>query len=141
VFVKRLRKEIGVDYDSYERIFNTVNELSFIGYYLVGNIIEPEYIFLNYITSLIWNNYHFLLFITAFITIYFFYESMSYEIDTVSFPFSVFIFTTIQYSYYFRILRLGIAASIVAYSLRFIKEGKNKSVLFQKEWLEKINDD
>jgi len=61
--------------------------------------------------------------------------------DTVSFTFAVFIFTTTQYFYYFGIVRLGIAASIVAYSLRFIKEGKNKSVLFQKEWLEKINDD
>lgn len=129
VFVMGLRKEIGVDYGSYERIFNTVNELGFIGYYLAGNIIEPGYIFLNYIISLIWNNYHFLLFITAFITIYFFYESMSYEMDTVSFTFAVFIFTTTQYFYYFGIVRLGIAASIVAYSLRFIKEGKNKSFI------------
>jgi len=73
VFVMGLRKEIGVDYDSYERMFDSIKDLGFLGYYSQGNVIEPGYVFLNYLVSLFNLNYNFLLFVSSFITIYFFY--------------------------------------------------------------------
>lgn len=126
VFVMGLRKEIGVDYGSYEKMFNSIKDLGFLGYYSRGNVIEPGYVFLNYLVSLFNLNYNFLLFVTSFITIYLFYEAISYEIQNISFALAVFIFSTTQYFYYFGIVRLGIAASIIAFALRFIKEGNKK---------------
>lgn len=126
IFVLGLRYETGYDYYAYENIFNTVSDLGFFGYYNQGNIIEPGYVFLNYLVSFFNLNYNFLLFITAFITIYFFYKAISYEIENISFALAIFIFSTTQYFFYFGVVRMGIAVSIISFALRFIKEGNKK---------------
>lgn len=124
VFVMAFRT-IGVasDDDSYVTIFNNVIELGPFQYFLQSRI-EFGYLFVNYIVSLITDNYFVLSFIVTLVPMFLFYKALEYEANHLNLFIGVFIFGTTMYLYFFGITRLFIAVSIVVFAYRYIFEKK-----------------
>lgn len=120
--------KVGVDDFNYLRIYNNINSLSFADYYKYFTT-EPGYYLLNRIVYLLFNDFQWLIIITSFFIVFSFFSAMSEETKNISLPFAVFVFSTTQYLYYFGIIRLGIAAAIVALGYKFIFEGKRKKFI------------
>ncbi len=121
---------VGVDDGAYKNIFNDVVNYGPIEKFLQTTI-EPGYLILNYIISFFTKDFQVVLFITSCIPIVLYYKAIEYERKNVNFFLTVFLFGTLLYLYFFGIIRLFIAASIVTYALRYVFEKKSlKYILF-----------
>lgn len=119
---------VGVDGSNYYYNYLKVNAVDFITYYET-HVTEPGF-YLLYRISYILGDHQWLFIISAFITVFFFYRALSYEIDKINFPLAIFIFASTQYFYYFGIMRMGIAVAIIAFAYKFILEKKVKKYIF-----------
>ncbi|MFW6008129.1 MAG: EpsG family protein [archaeon] len=119
---------IGVDGRSYLNIYNNINSLGILEYYQ-HYIHEPGYVIFNKVIYLIFNDFQWIIILSSFFIIYGFYKAIEYEIENISLPLAVFIFATTQYYYYFGIIRLGMAVSIVVMAYRYIIENKKKKYI------------
>ncbi|ANU22485.1 EpsG family protein [Planococcus donghaensis] len=130
IFIMGFRDvSIGVDGYSYLNGYINANSTNIFQYY-GSNITEPGF-YVLYKISYFLGDFQWLFILTATITICFFYKAMSYEINNISFALVIFIFATTQYFYYFGILRMGIAVSIIAFAYRYIIENdKKKFIIF-----------
>ncbi|MEF2093909.1 EpsG family protein [Bacillus sp. CFBP9009] len=130
IFIMGFRDlSIGVDGYSYLSGYNYANSTTVFQYYRTS-VTEPGFYLLYRIAYLL-GDFQWLLIFAATITIYFFYKSLSYEVNNINFALIVFIFATTQYFYYFGIMRMGIAAAIIAFAYRYIIENnKKKFILF-----------
>ena len=114
---------VGVDDLTYERIFETIRQIGPVQHF-INTTMEPGYLFLNYIIGIFTDDFQVVLVVIAVIGIFFFYKAIEYERKNINLFLAVFIFSTILYFYYIGIMRLFLAASIVAYALRFVFEKK-----------------
>lgn len=114
---------VGVDDDSYNIVFYNVAQNGFIKEFL-NTTMEPGYLLFNELISLFTNNFHVVIFITTLIPVFLYYKALEYESDKISMFWAVFLLGSILFIYFCGITRLFIAASIVAYSLRFVMEKK-----------------
>ncbi len=130
-FLMGLRStSVGVDDLNYFRDYNMANNLSVLEYYLITPR-EPGYYLLNRLVFLLFDDFRFLIFITSFITILFFYLFFYSQNSKISLGLAVLIFSSTQYFFYFGIIRLGLAVSIVSYGYTFlINQNKKKFVFF-----------
>ncbi|MEW9671327.1 EpsG family protein [Ammoniphilus sp. 3BR4] len=130
IFVMGFRDiSIGVDGLSYLEIYYFANSVGVLEFYQT-RVTEPGFYLLNRI-SYILGDEQWLLILSSIITIFLFYKALSYEIDKINLSLVVFVFSTTQYFYYFGIMRMGIAVSIIAFAYRYIIEGhKKKFILF-----------
>lgn len=120
---------VGVDGFSYFRGYNIANSVGVVEYFQT-KVTEPGF-YLLYRISYIFGDVQWLFILSAFITIFFFYKALSYDIDKVNFPLAIFIFSSTQYFYYFGIMRMGIAVALVVFAYRYIIENNNrKFILF-----------
>jgi len=125
IFVMGFR-EIGVGLDdlNYLMVYNgVIDSTSILDYYRI-DIIEPGFYFLCRFVYYVFNDFQWVVILTSIITISCFYKAIEYEIENISLGLAIFIFSTTQYFYYFGILRLGVAASLIAISYRYILENK-----------------
>jgi hypothetical protein len=129
IFVMGFRAQTAVDDQNYLAGYNFINSMSIVDYYKY-RATEPLFVLLNYFVKYVFNDFQWLLIITSAATIFFFFKAISYENENISLPFAVFIFSLTQYFYYFGILRLGLAASLIAYGYRFVIEHKRKKFIF-----------
>ena len=130
IFIMGFREyTIGVDGASYIRGYNIANSMSFIDYYSSFTT-EPGFYLLYRLVYFIFNDYQWLFIITAAITIACFYKAFSYEIDNISLGLAVFIFASTNYFYYFGIMRMGVAVSIVAVAYRYILQNEKKKYIW-----------
>jgi len=118
---------VGVDGLNYYNNYFLVNSMDLITYYQ-NYVTEPGF-YLLYRISYFLGDAQWLFIISAFITVFLFYQSLSYEMDKISLPLAVFIFATTQYFYYFGIMRMGIAVAIIAFAYRYVIEGNKKKFL------------
>ncbi|WLR41571.1 EpsG family protein [Bacillus carboniphilus] len=118
---------VGVDGLNYYRNYIIANNIDIISYYQTYYT-EPGF-YLLYRISYILGDVQWLFILSAAITIFFFYKALSYEIDKINFTLAIFIFATTQYFYYFGIMRMGIAVSIVVFAYRYIIEGRKKKFI------------
>ncbi len=124
VFIFGFRESgIGVDDPSYETIFNSTALNGVINEFL-NTTMEPGYLLLNYIVSIFTSNFQVMIFITTLIPVFLYYKALEYESDKISMFWGVFFLGTILFIYFCGITRLFIAASIIAYGLRFVMEKK-----------------
>ena len=124
-----LRKSgVGVDDWQYEQIYNRVRVHGPIVEFLQETM-EPGYLILNYIVGIFTSNFQVFLFIVSLISILFYYKAIEYERKNVNLFLVVFLFGTIMYLYFFGIIRLFLASSIIAYSLRYVFEKKSKKFI------------
>lgn len=114
---------VGVDDNSYKRIFEEVSHYGVLGQFF-RTTMEPGYLTLNYIVSLFTDNFQVMLFITAAIPIFLYYKALEYESDKISMFWGVFLTGTLLFIYFCGITRLFIASSIIAYGFRFVLEKK-----------------
>ena len=110
---------VGVDDKTYERIYNQVIDNGPIQIFLQTTM-EPGYLILNYIISLFTSNFQYALVILTFIPMVFYYKALYYERKNINMFLGVFLFGTLLYIYFYGIIRLFIAASIVTYAYKFI---------------------
>ncbi len=130
IFIMGFREyTIGVDGANYIRGYNIANSVSF-GEYYTNRVTEPGFYILYRLVYFIFNDYQWLFISTAIITIACFYKAFSYEIDNISLGLAVFIFASTQYFYYFGIMRMGIAVSIVAVAYRYIIQNEKKKYIW-----------
>lgn len=124
IFVMGFRSfTVGVDGLNYIIGYEYANSVS-VWHYYSTKVTEPGFYLLYRLVYFIFDDYQWLFIISAFITILFFYKALKYEINNISLPFAVFVFSTTQYFYYFGIMRMGIAVAIVSYAYRFVIEEK-----------------
>lgn len=120
---------VGIDDYAYNRIFNNVITHGPITEFLQTTM-EPGYLILNYIIGLFTKDFQAVLLITSCIPIMLYYKAIEYERKNVNLFLAVFLFGALMYLYFFGIIRLFIAASIVTYALRFVFEKKNIKYVF-----------
>lgn len=129
IFVMGFRDlSVGVDGRSYLKIYNNINSLGIFEYYQ-HYIHEPGYVIFNRLIYLIFDDFQWVIILSSVFIIYGFYKAIEYEIENISLPLAVFLFSTTQYYYYFGIIRLGMAVSIVVVAYRFIIENKKKKYI------------
>lgn len=131
IFVMGFR-EVGVGLDdlNYLRLYNrVVNSSNILDYYRT-NVIEPGFYFLCRLVHYIFADFQWVIILTSIITIFYFYKAIEYEIENIPLGLAVFIFSTTQYFYYFGILRLGVAVSLIGFAYRYILENKNGKYIF-----------
>ena len=119
---------VGVDDKTYERIFNQVMENGPIQVFLQTTM-EPGYLILNYVISLFTDNFQYALIILTFIPMVLYYKALYYERERINLFLGVFLFGTLLYIYFYGIIRLFIAASIVAYAYKWIFEKQTKKYI------------
>lgn len=110
---------VGVDDFAYSKIYQQVIDNGPINVFL-KNTMEPGYLILNYIVSFITKDFQYALIIITFIPMFLYYKALIYERKNISLFLSVFIFGTILYIYFYGIIRLFIASSIIAYAIRYV---------------------
>lgn len=120
---------VGVDDKTYARIFNTVKLEGPISVFL-NTTMEPGYLIINYIFSIFIEDFQYVLPLLTIIPLFFYYKAMTYEKDNINLFIATFLFGTVLYFYFYGIIRLFIAASIVAYAYRYIFEKKTKKYIF-----------
>jgi hypothetical protein len=123
IFVMGFRAQTAVDDMNYLRGYLEITSMPINEYYEFRKT-EPLFVLLNYFTKFIFDDYQWLIVISTIITIYFFYKALSYELDKISYPLAIFIFSLSHYFYFFGILKLGLAASIIAFGYRYILKEK-----------------
>lgn len=129
IFVLGFRDiSIGVDGYSYFDNFVTANSMGVIAYYQTY-VTEPGF-YLLYRVAYLLGDFQWLFIMTAIITIYLFYKAVGYETEKINLALAIFILASTQYFYYFGIMRMGIAVAIIAYSYRYIIEGKKLKFIF-----------
>lgn len=114
---------VGVDDISYQRTFINVSSIGPIQQF-INTKMEIGYLILNYIISLFTDNFQVVIFITTLIPLILYYKAFEYEKENLSLFWTIFFFGTFLYLYFCGIIRLFIATSIIAYSLRFVFEKK-----------------
>lgn len=114
---------VAVDDVSYERIFENTATNGFINQF-IETTMEPGYLLLNYIVSLFTDDFQVIIFIITVIPVFLYYKALEYESDKISMFWGVFLLGTMLFIYFTGITRLFIAASIIAYGLRFVMEKK-----------------
>ena len=112
---------VGVDDKTYEKIFYEINNYGFYDFFMSTKM-EPGYLILNQIVSIFTNDFQVFLYIVSLIPILFFYKAIEYERKNVNFFLVIFLFGTLLYLYFFGIIRLFIATSIMAFAIRYIFE-------------------
>lgn len=120
-------KSVGVDGFNYYNNYLIANSLDIVSYYQ-EYITEPGF-YLLYRISYLLGDFQWLFILTAIITLYFFYKALAHESSKINFALAIFIFSTTQYFYYFGIMRMGIAVSIIAFSYQYIIKGNNKKFI------------
>lgn len=110
---------VGVDDITYKSIFEEVGRNGFINVFLDTRI-EPGYLLLNQIIAFFTKDFQTVILITTLIPMCIYFRAIEYEKNNISLPITVFLFGSLMCIYYFGIIRLFIAASIIAYSLRYI---------------------
>jgi len=125
IFIMAFREVgVGVDDLNYLRVYNrSISSSNILDYYR-KNVIEPGFYFLCRFVNYVFGDFQWVIILTSIITIFCFYKAIEYEIENISLGLAVFIFSTTQYFYYFGIVRLGIAASLIGFSYRYILENK-----------------
>ena len=73
---------IGVDDNSYARIFQETATNGVIGQFLKTTM-EPGYLILNYIVSIFTNDFQIMIFITTAIPIFLYYKALKYEFNNI----------------------------------------------------------
>ncbi|NOH16237.1 EpsG family protein [Clostridium cochlearium] len=130
IFVMGFRaNSVGVDDLSYLKGYNIANSMGLIEYYET-HVTEPGFYFLYRVVYLLFYNFQWLIILTSTITILCFYKALSYEIENTRLALGVFIFSSTQYFYYFGIIRMGLAVSIIAIGYRYILENKKKKYIY-----------
>lgn len=114
---------VGVDDVWYKDIFLKISKNGCISEFLATKM-EIGYLLLNQIVCLFTQDFQVVIVITTIIPMILYYKAIEYEKNNISLPISIFLFGSLMCVYYFGIIRLFIAASIVAYSLRYIFENK-----------------
>lgn len=120
---------VGVDDNTYNRIFQQVINNGPINVFK-ANTMEPGYLILNYIISFFTKKFQYALIILTFIPMFLYYKALTYEKKNVNMFLEFFLFGTIIYLYFYGIIRLFIAASIVAYALRYVSEKSTAKYVF-----------
>jgi hypothetical protein len=129
IFVMGFRANtVGVDDLNYLRGYNTANSLDVFHYYQ-SHVTEPGFYLLYRLVYFLFNDFQWLIILTSAITVFCFYKALAYETENISLALAVFIFSTTQYFYYFGIIRLGLAVSIIAFAYRYILENKKKKYI------------
>ncbi|KQS37483.1 hypothetical protein ASG02_13205 [Exiguobacterium sp. Leaf196] len=129
IFVMGYRSiDVGVDDKNYLINYNAANTLSLLDYYS-SRVTEPGFYLLNRLVGMIFDDFQIVILVSSFITIFLFYKAFEFEFKKISLTLLIFIFITTQYFYYFGIVRLGIAAAIIAYAYRFIVRKEPKKVV------------
>lgn len=119
---------VGVDDWQYELIYKRTLEHGPIAEFIQEKM-EPGYLLLNYIVGIFTSDFQVFLFIISLISILFYYKAIEYERKNVNLFLTVFLFGTIMYLYFFGIIRLFLASSIIAYALRFVFEKNSKKFI------------
>lgn len=119
---------VGVDDISYKTIFNQINQQGIIEYFLTTKM-ELGYVIVNYVIGIFTNDFQIFIFLSSLIPICLFYKALKYERKNVNYFLAIFLFGTVLLLYFFGITRLFIAASIIAYSLRYVFEKKTKKYI------------
>ncbi len=126
IFVMGFRaNSVGVDDLNYLRGYNIANSVDIFQYYK-EHVTEPGFYLLYKLVYYVFNDFQWLIILTSTFTIFCFYKAFEYEIENISLPLAVFIFSTTQYFYYFGIIRLGLAVAIIVFAYRYILENKKK---------------
>lgn len=129
IFVMGLRTlDVGVDDYNYLLGYEQLKSMTLKEYYSI-RITEPGFYLLSLAVFKIFDNFTMLIFITSLITIIFFFKAIEIEFKNISLAWVVFIFSTTQYFYFFGIIRLGLAASIIAFGYRYIIRGETKKFI------------
>jgi hypothetical protein len=130
IFVMGFREiGIGVDDFNYLRNYNIANNLDIISYYTQYSS-EPGFYLLYRLVDFIFGDFQWLIIITSTLTICLFYSGFKKLNSHTSLAFVIFTFGMTQYFYYFGILKLGLAVSIIVASYNLIyKEKKLKFIL------------
>lgn len=120
-FIMAFRAETGIDDMSYMRTFNVIKDIGPLDFYSLGGSMEPGYISINYMVSLLGGTYQWVVIVCATIHIIFMYKAFIFEKDKINLCGILFVFFTMHYFYYLHgIMRLSISVAIVAYSLRYL---------------------
>ncbi|SDO05827.1 EpsG family protein [Alkalicoccus daliensis] len=130
ILVMGLRSpSIGVDDLNYLRSYVYANSVG-LGQYYQTYTTEPGFYILNRIIYVIFDDFQWLIIITSAFTVYCFYKIFANQIGNASLPLIVFMFATTQYFYYFGIIRLGLAVSIILLAYQFIlNNNKTKYII------------
>lgn len=119
---------VGVDDYSYQQTFINVSKIGPFKQFLSTKM-EIGYLILNYIVSLFTSNFQVMIVITTLIPLILYYKTFEYEEKNISLFWTIFFFGMFLYIYFCGIIRLFIASSIIAYSLRYVFEKKTKKFI------------
>lgn len=119
---------VGVDGYNYLNGYLTANNVGIFQYY-TQNVTEPGF-YLLYRISYLFGDFQWLFIFSAFITVFFTLKALSNEITKISFPLAVFVFATVQYFYFFGIMRMGIAVALIAFAYKYVIQGNKKKLTF-----------
>lgn len=129
IFIMGFREiSVGIDDYNYLRGYTIANSMSFFDYYKY-NMIEPGFYLIYRIVYAVFNDFQWVIIISSTITVTFFLKSITFNYRKISIFWSICIFGLLNYYYYFGIVRLGIAVSIVSYALRYLFLSKKKFIV------------
>lgn len=129
IFIMGFREfTVGHDGANYILGYEIANSVSIREFYSIYTT-EPGFYLLYKLVYLFFDDYQWIFIISSVITIILFYKAIAFQINHISLGLAVFVFTTTQYFYYFGIMRLGIAASIIAVAYKYIINGEKKQFI------------
>ncbi|MDY3706232.1 EpsG family protein [Vagococcus lutrae] len=120
---------IGVDGYNYLRGYSLANTMGLVQYYR-SNFIEPGFYLIYRIAYIFFNDIQGVIIISSFITNLFFYLSFYKMRNRISVFWMVLFYGLTNYIFYFGIIRLGIAVSIVTFCLEHIVNDNTNKYIF-----------
>ena len=125
VFLGFRTSGIGIDDYNYGQMLNYVRaDGPFETFSHLG--VEPGYLLLNSVVGMFTNDYQVIIFIMAFLSLMFFYLRLRDFRNEISIFIAIILFGFTVYPYFFGILRLSLAMSIVFFATRYIEIGNRK---------------
>lgn len=121
----------GVDHDNYSNIYHMISEQNFFDYFKsYSGFPEPLFALLNLMVSILFDDFHYVYIISAFISLFFIYKSFEYHSDKIDLSICVWLFCVTYYFYIYGLVRYSIALGIVMYSYRYLEKNNKKFIVF-----------
>jgi len=118
------RYGIGTDYFHYVELYQELEGYNNI-FSAIQNIpYEPGWIILNFAVKVIFDNYQYIFIISSALTMFFIFKTLEYYRGTIYVWFGILIFLTTLYNASFNIIRQVLAAAILLFAIKYIREKK-----------------
>lgn len=120
----------GVDHQDYLNIYGGIANEGLNYWNVYRGFPEPLYAMLNWIVSIIFNDFQYVYIISAFISLFFVYLGFSRNIKKVDISICIWMFGVTYYFYMYGLVRYSIAIGILIYAHKYIDIDKKKYILW-----------